>query len=137
MKKNKTFKIITLFFLLITFSGCDSIIDCIAGIRPELVAKDLNVGINHHSYTETVTFEMLHDDTTDYYISDVLIKGNLPPNINYSTSGQVLTFNGVPNVTGTYEFTVEITVKPYTYNEDGGDNLCSSTATKNYKITII
>src|SRR5689334_18631983 len=108
MKKNKAVKIITLFFLLITFSGCDSIIDCVAGSRPDLVSKDLSIGTIHHSYTETITFEMLHEITDDFYISDVLIKGNLPPNVNYSDLGNTITFSGVPNVRGTYEFTVEI-----------------------------
>ena len=79
---------------------------------------------------------MLHEITNNFYISDVLIKGNLPPNVNYSDLGNTITFSGVPNVRGTYEFTVEITVKPHTYNEDGSDHMCSDTASKNYKITI-
>ena len=137
MKKNKAFKIITLFFLLITFTSCNSIVDCVAGSRPDLVSKDLSIGTIHHSYNETITFEMLHEVTEDFYISNVSIKGNLPPNVNYSNLSRDINFSGVPNVSGTYEFTVEITVKPYTYDEDGSDNMCSDTTSKNYKITII
>lgn len=136
MKKSKAITLIISFFLLIIFSGCNSIVDCIAGSRPDLVSKELSIGAIHQSYTETITFKMLHEITDDFYISDVLIKGNLPPNVTYSRLGRDINFSGVPNVRGTYEFTVEITVKPYTYDEDGSDNMCSDTASKNYKITI-
>lgn len=137
MKINNVFKIIVLFFVLITFTNCNSIIDCIAGLRPELIAKDLNPAAIHQNYNENITFEMQHGNTTDYFISDVVIKGNLPPHISYNESGNTINFSGVPDTRGTYEFSVEITIEPYTYNEDGSNNLCTDTASKNYKITVL
>jgi hypothetical protein len=137
MKKNKTVKSIILFFLLLSFTNCESVADCLLGINPNLISKELNVGEVFYQYNDNLTFEMQHANTDDYFISDILIEGNFPPNINYDLlNNQTINFSGVPETKGTFEFTVQITVHPYVKNADGSTNMCSDTSSKKYKIII-
>ncbi len=137
MKKNKTVKIIILFFLLISFINCETASDCIAGIKPNLISKELDVGAIFQHYNDTLTFEMINANTNDYLISEISVEGNLPPNINYNIlNNSTINFSGIPNTKGTYAFTVKITVRPYIYNSDGTDDMCGNISSKKYKIII-
>lgn len=137
MKKSKIVKIIFSFLLLLSFTNCDSVADCILGINPKLISKELNVGEAFYQYNDNITFEMQHATTDDYFISDILIEGNIPPNITYTLlNNHTINFSGVPETKGTYEFTVQITVHPYVNNSDGSNDMCSETSSKKYKITI-
>ena len=136
--QNKTVTILFIFFFLVSFTGCETIADCLYRIEPNLISKELNVGTRYQSYNDNLTFEMIRANDDDYLISDVSIEGNLPPNISYSTSNNnTINFTGTPNVAGNYPFTVTITVHPYVYNEDGSDDLCGNKASKHYEIIII
>jgi hypothetical protein len=137
MKKNKLSKIILLFFLLLSFTSCETIADCIIGIKPNLISKELNTGIIYNKYDDNVTYEMLNTKTGEYIISSISIKEPLPPGINYSiVYNNKVNFSGTPTTRGTYEFTVSITVRPSAYNDDGTDDLCGNTSSKKYKIII-
>ena len=136
MKKIKTIQIIVLFYLLFSFSSCDSVVDCLYGISPNLISKELNACDVYHQYNDNVTFEMLNTNTNDYVISDISFDGNLPPGINYSILDNSINFTGVPDTKGTFEFTIKITVRPYVPNSDGSNNMCGDTSSKQYKIII-
>lgn len=137
MKKNKTVKLIILFFLLLSFTNCESVAECVLEINPNLISKELNTCEVFHQYNDNVTFEMHNANTNDYLISDISFEGNLPPGINFTIlNGHTINFSGVPDTLGTFEFTIKITVRPYVNNPDGGNNMCSDTSSKNYKIVI-
>lgn len=138
MKKYKTSKIILLFFLLLSFSGCETVSDCIVAIKPHLISKELSAGTISKNYNDSVIFEMRHANTNDYMLSSVSIdEGKLPPGINYSVgNNDNIIFSGIPTAKGTYEFTLGISVRPYNYNEDGTDDLCGNYSSEKYKIII-
>ncbi len=99
--------------MFLSFTNCVAVADCILGINPNLISKELNVGEAFHQYNDNLTFEMQHATTDDYFISGILIEGNFPPNINYDLlNNQTINFNGVPETKDTFEFTVQITVHP-------------------------
>jgi hypothetical protein len=110
--------------------------DCISRIKPVLLSKELIVGTVNKNYNNSVTFQMIRGNTDDYLISEVSMEGNLPPNIKYIKNNSSLNFSGIASTPGIYEFTVIITVRPYTYNSDGTDDLCGDVASKKYKIII-
>lgn len=118
------------------FTNCETIMDCISRIKPDLLSKELYFGTVDKNYNDSVTFQMIRGNTDDYFISEVSIEGNLPPNIKYIQNNKSVIFSGIPTTPGIYEFTVTITVQPYTYNSDGTDDLCGDVASKKYKIII-
>ncbi|TPG41548.1 hypothetical protein [Flavobacterium pectinovorum] len=137
MQKYKRSKIILLFFFLLSFTSCETVSDCIVGIRPNLIAKELTAGIISIKYDDNITYEMLNTKTGEYGISSISIKDVLPPGINYSiVNNNKINFSGIPTTRGTYEFTISITVRPSTYNDDGTDDLCGDSTSKKYKIVI-
>lgn len=137
MKKNKPIKIISLVFLLLLFTNCETIIDCISRIEPRLISKELSAGTIYKNYNDNVSFEMVRANTSDYYISDISVEGNLPPNVNYKIlSNGIIKFSGIPQAIGIYEFTISITVSPNVYNSDSTDGLCGDTASNKYRIII-
>jgi hypothetical protein len=143
MQKGKRFGIIGrvgmiwAVMLMLLLIGCQTVADCVIAIKPYLVSKELSNGIIGHSYDDSVTFEMQHADTDDYFISNIVIEGNFPQGLTYSlANGKTISFNGTPGSVGTFEFKVRITVRPYIYNSDGSDNLCGNVSTEDYKITV-
>jgi hypothetical protein len=128
---------IALLFSVIIFSGCDNVIDCISDIRPELVAKELDNGRVYQQYSDDVEFEMNNAVTDDYYISEIKISGNLPPGISHAqSSSSTIRFSGKPRTTGTYNFTVKITVDTSVTSDSGSDGTCSNQTSKSYKIVV-
>ena len=126
--------LVLLFFAL---SSCETVADCIVGIKPELVEKTFPNGNTFQHYHESITFNMHHAHTEDYFISEVSVEGELPPGVNYNLDNlRTIILDGNPNTSGTYNFTFKITVRPYIYNEDGSDDLCGNTAQSHYKIVI-
>ena len=135
MKTNFITTISVLFSVLI-FSGCDNVVDCISDIRPKLIAKELDNGRVLQQYSDDVEFEMNNAVTDDYYISEIKISGDLPPGITQAQSGSnTIHFSGKPRTTGTFNFTVKITVSG-SDNTNGGDGTCSNVASKSYTIVV-
>lgn len=137
MKKNIIFRLSCLFFILISFTNCDeNTTDCLLGIRPKLISKEMNPAVAFQQYNDNIIFEMENTNTDNYHISDIVIEGNLPPNINYKKfNSNAINFYGAPNTTGTYSFTVKIKAQP-NYSDEGSDNMCENIASNNYTIIV-
>lgn len=137
MKKNTTFRLLFLFFILISFNNCDDkTTDCLFGIRPKLVSKEMNTAVAFQQFNDNITFEMENTSTDNYYISDILIEGNLPPGINYKKfNSNGINFYGAPNTTGAYSFTVKIKARP-NYSTVGTTEMCDDIASNNYTIKV-
>ncbi len=137
MGKNIIFKLSSLFFILITFTNCDkNSTDCLLGIKPNLISKQMNTAVAFQQYSDNIYFEMANTSTDSYFISDIIIEGNLPPGINYKKfNSDGINFYGAPNTTGTYSFTVKIKVSP-NFTTDGSNDMCEDTTSNNYKIVV-
>lgn len=120
------------------FTGCETIIDCITGINPKLVPKDLAYGHLNQRYSEDVVFEMDNASAGNYYIDGADIAGDLPPGISCSISGSdTIHFQGKPTKAGACRFKVKISVNSNLNNSDGSADMCNSVASKEYMIIMI
>ncbi len=137
MNKTTVFKLSFLFFIPIIFTNCDkNSTDCLLGIRPNLISKEMSTAVAFQQYNDNITFEMENTSTDNYYISDILIEGNLPPGINYKKfNSNGINFYGAPNTTGTYSFTVKIKARP-NYSTDDSTEMCDNIASNNYSIKV-
>jgi len=124
--------------LLMMLSSCNSILDCvISDTRPELEDRELSSCQRFLFYNELLSVEMQNASNSDYYISDVATTGNVPDGSTCVAEGMDVRISGTPVDFGTYEFAIEITVKPYIVNEDGSGGICSTQSKKNYSISVI
>ena len=76
------------FLIIILFSGCAELIDCIASARPDIKSKNLIVGYIGSNYNDFIDSEVtneINDNNYNYYFS---LTGNLPPGINYYPQGR-------------------------------------------------
>lgn len=130
--------ILTPFLLssLLLFTNCDNLSECLRDISPDLKPKELMSGMLYQNYSETITYEVKNANTANYHISELTLEGNFPPNFNYTYAGDTITFSGLPNTVGTYEFTVKITVALNITDTEGANNLCGTTDYETYKIVI-
>lgn len=137
MKKHIFSKVVILLVMILPFTSCETVLDCITGKKPNLISKELSTGSTYIGYNDNITFEMKKAKTEDYIISSVSIDGNLPSGINYSVvDNSKVNFKGTPNKSGTFEFTVTIYVRKSAYNEDEKDDLCENGSSQKYKIVI-
>lgn len=136
IKNNTTIYAAILLPFLLLFSGCSTLVECLRDISPVLNPKELISGMLYQNYNETITYEVKNANTANYHISELTLEGNFPPNLNYTYTGDTITFSGLPNTTGTYEFTVKITVEPDITDTEGANNLCGTTDYETYKIVI-
>ncbi|QXP59228.1 hypothetical protein [Olleya sp. HaHaR_3_96] len=129
----------TLFtFLVLLLSSCDAdtIASCIIGIRPVLEEKELTDGQRNLPYSDYVNVEIENAMDSDYFIESVEVNEDLPNGIIYSFSNRTITFDGVSSVAGNFEFEVRVIVRPYIFEDDGSDNLCSNASSREYTIKI-
>jgi len=129
-----------LIILLISLSACEDIIDCIFNVRPELPDKVLKTGGVDQYYFEEFNAGIKNeprDDDYDYYFE---VYGDLPEGIDIFFNKKNVTIKGTPTESGTFKFTLYLTVEPpeyYDFETGKYDNpLCSDSTSKRYTITI-
>lgn len=132
------------FLIIISFSRCAELIDCIASARPDIKSKNLIVGYIGSNYNDFIDSEVtneINDNNYNYYFS---LSGNLPPGVSFYTQGRRIILTGNPIATGIYTFTVTLTVDPFEYYNpnqsffEDGNRICfgDDTTSKDFKITI-
>lgn len=138
-------KIFSLFLLLTFLSliSCQDILECIINRHPELSNQPLASAQVDQLYSETITAQIKNepmDDNYDYYFS---IDGELPRGIEYYIEYRAIILEGIPLVSGTYNFTVRLTVEQsYNYSDtcenslNDCDGLCNESTSKVYTIVV-
>lgn len=137
MKKH----ILLLFCLsIIAFTSCEDILECVINRSPELPDKSFTVGYRQQMYYDEFDAEIKNeprDNIYDYYFELV---GDLPDGIDLYIDYRTVSFEGVPQNRGVFEFTLYLDVDPpMYYDEETGDyedSMCSYSTSKNYTITI-
>ncbi|WP_299224198.1 hypothetical protein [uncultured Psychroserpens sp.] len=128
-----------LFLSLVMFSGCDDFLECIIDRRPEIHKTTFSDGRVDIYYYHEVTVEIKNetrDNDYDYYFE---IGGQLPDGLEMFVNYRTVSFEGTPEVSGTYRFTLFLYVDPLFNN--GGDCdceefLCSDSTSREFTITI-
>lgn len=138
-------KIFPLFMLLaiVSLYSCQDVLECIINRHPELSNDSLSSAQVNQFYSETITAQIKNepsDDSYNYYFS---IDGALPRGIDYYIDYRNIIIEGTPLVSGTYNFTVMLSVEQaYNYAEDcenslnDCDGLCEESTSKAYKIVV-
>jgi hypothetical protein len=129
--------------ILLSFIGCQDILECIINRHPELSNKTLAEAQVNQFYTETIQAEIKNepmDNSYDYYFS---IDGNLPRGIDSYIDYRTIVFEGAPLVAGTYKFTLRLSVEQaYNYSDEcesnfnDCDGLCAESTSQVYTIIV-
>lgn len=135
MKESNFLKVLMLLFF--SLSSCDKAVDCVLGIKPNLLFKDLKNGAVYDFYNDSMTFEMVNTNRSNFYISELSMDGSLPPNIKYELiNDRTIDISGIPTNKGTYEFTFTIRVSENQPSSNGKDGMCTNISSEKYKIII-
>jgi len=144
--KNIVRRMYVLFFISSAFLlfGCAELFDCVASARPDIHSKNLNIGTFGTSYNDFIDSDITNETNDNAYDYFYAVSGNFPPGMTYNEQGRKLFFNGYPTQTGSYTFTVRLTVDPpYYYDQnqgfyEDGNRICfgNDTTTKEFTIVI-
>lgn len=132
-----------LLLTLVSLHSCQDILECIINRRPELSNNTLAPAQVDQFYSELISADIKNepsDDSYNYYFS---IDGALPSGIDYYIDYRTVIIEGTPSVSGTYNFTVRLSVEQgYNYAIDcenrlnDCDGLCEESTSKAYKIVV-
>ena len=139
----KTVSLGFLFTIILLFTSCQDILECVINRHPELQNKTLSIAQVNESYFETIQAEIKNeplDDSYDYYFS---IDGLLPGGVNFYVDFRTAIFEGVPLQTGTYKFALRLRVSQannYSYDCENDfndcDGLCTESTSQAYTIIV-
>ena len=140
MKKLPSSFLVLSFLLLIS---CQDALECIINKHPELSNQPLSSAQVDQFYSDTITAQIKNepsDDNYNYYFS---IDGALPRGIDYYIDYRTIFLEGTPLVSGTYNFTVRLTVEQSdNYIEEcenklnDCDGLCGDTTSQAYTLLV-
>ena len=138
-------KVLTLLLLLtfLSFFSCQDALECIINKHPELSNQPLANAQVDQLYSETITAQIKNepsDDNYNYYFS---IEGALPSGMEFFIDYRTIIIEGTPLVSGTYKFTVRLTVEQAdNYSDDcentlnDCDGLCGDTTSQVYTLIV-
>jgi hypothetical protein len=139
-------KQLTNFLFFVSFLciySCEDIFECIINRRPELANKTLAIAHVDQFYSEVITADIKnepYDDGYDYYFN---IEGQLPRGIEYYIEYRKVILEGIPLVSGNYNFKVRLSVVQIAnYNDEcesrfnDCDGLCEKSTSKEYTLLV-
>ncbi|MFK7782760.1 hypothetical protein [Psychroserpens sp.] len=137
MKKQLFLLLFCSFFM---FSGCENILDCVANRRPQIHDASFGDGRIGVYYYQEVTTEIKNEPRDNDYGYFYEINGRLPDGIQMFANYRTVSFEGTPEVAGTYTFTLLLYVDPpLNYDNDSGEFenvMCSDSTSKEFSITV-
>ncbi len=137
MKKQLLLLLCCSFF---TLYSCEDLFECVINKRPEIHDKTFRDGIVGVYYYEEVTTEIKNEPRDDDYGYFYDIYGDLPEGIQMFANYRTVSFEGTPEISGTFKFTLLLYVDPpLNYDDDTGEYesvMCSDSTSKEFTITI-
>lgn len=132
-----------LLLILVSMNSCQDVLECIINRHPELSNNTLPPAEVDQFYSEIITAEIKNepsDNSYNYYFS---IDGALPRGMEYYIDYRTIIIEGTPLVSGTYKFTVRLSVEQvdnYAEECESGlndcDGLCKESTSKVYSILV-
>lgn len=132
-----------LLLILVSMNSCQDVLECIINRHPELSNNTLPPAEVDQFYSEIITAEIKNepsDNSYNYYFS---IDGALPRGMEYYIDYRTIIIEGTPLVSGTYKFTVRLSVEQAdNYAEEcesslnDCDGLCKESTSKVYSILV-
>ena len=137
MKKQLPLLLFLSFFIL---TGCEDFLDCTSNRRPQIHDANFKDGRIGVYYYQEVTTEIKNEPRDNDYGYNYEIYGNLPDGIQMFANYRTVSFEGTPEVAGTFTFTLMLYVDPpMGYDDDSGEYenvMCSESTSKDFTITI-
>lgn len=106
----KKVSFVILLLCLLSFIGCQDLLECIINRRPELSDKSLEIAYVNNFYSETITSEIKNETFDDGYYYYFYLKGELPPGIEYYIDYRNIILEGIPSASGSFTFTINLSV---------------------------
>lgn len=129
-----------LFLSFIMLTGCDDPLDCIGNKRPQIHDANFANGTLGVYYYAEVTTEIKNEPRDNDYGYFYEVYGNLPDGLQMFPNYRTVSFEGTPEMTGTFTFTLALYVDPpLNYDYDSGEYesaMCSNSTSKEFTITI-
>ena len=139
----KSLKLIPVIFCFLLF-GCEDCFDCIAGRNPSLTDTTFPMATTSSYYYVDIFAEIKNeprDDNYDYFF-DIDVN-HLPEGMDYFINNRIVSFEGQPLETGTFNIEVFLYVEGpinVEYDNDGNayyeDTLCNNSAFKTYTLVV-
>ncbi len=122
------------------FSGCEDFFGCVVNKRPEIHDATFRNGTIGVYYYQEVTTEIKNEPRDNDYDYFYEVYGDLPNGIQMFPNYRTVSFEGTPEVEGTFTFTLVLYVDPpLKYDDDSGqyeEVMCSESTSKDFTITI-
>ncbi|WP_412561119.1 hypothetical protein [Winogradskyella sp. MIT101101] len=141
MKSQKLFPIL---LITVLFFGCDDFLDCVAGRNPSLPDKTFPIASTSTYYYVDISAEIKNeprDNNYDYFFE--INEADLPEGVGYFINNRIISFEGLPVETGTFEIEVYLYVEGpvnVEYDDDGDayytDTLCNHSTQKTYTLIV-
>ena len=133
MKQRSLFLLILPLFLCF---GCNDFLECITNKRPQIHDATFRRGQIGIYYYAEVTTEIKNEPNDDDYGYFYELYGELPEGLQMFVNYRTVSFEGTPEVTGRYAFTLALYVDP-PFDEDGNQQvMCSESTSKDFTIII-
>jgi len=133
MKKHLPLLLVFSFFMLF---GCDNILDCVTNKRPQIHDanfRDGKIGVYYYQEVTTEIKNEPRDNDYEYYYE---LYGELPDGIQMFVNYRTVSFEGTPEVSGRFVFSLGLFVDP-PLNDDGFEEvMCSEYTSKDFSIYI-
>lgn len=127
-------------FAFFTLSSCEDFLDCVIDRRPQIHDKTFASGTVGVYYYQEVTTEIKNEPRDNDYGYFYEVYGNLPDGIQMFPNYRTVSFEGTPEVSGTFKFTLLLYVDPPGRFDDDGIEfeqvMCSESTSKDFTITI-
>lgn len=120
--------------------SCEDVLECVINRRPELPDKRFEVGFVNQLYYQEFDAQIKNEPQDNAYGYNFEIEGELPHGVDMNINYRTLSFEGIPQSQGVFEFTLFLNVDPpLNYNDETEqyeDSMCSDSTFKTYTITI-
>lgn len=135
---------ITPFLFTILLFGCEDFLDCVVGRTPSLPDTTFPIAYTNAYYYVDISAEIKNeprDDDYDYFFE--IDEDDLPDGMDYFINNRIVSFEGQPLETGTFDIEVFLYVDGpvrVDYDDDGNayyeDVLCNHSTFKTYTLVV-
>lgn len=134
----KSLKFVPLILCFLCF-GCEDIFECIVNKRPEIKDNTFDIGNIGEYYYAELRSEIKNEPRDNDYGYNYEIFGDLPDGLQTFVNYRTISFEGRPEVSGIFTFTLYLYVDPPEYYDEVSgqyeDSLCEDSTSK--EVTII
>ncbi len=116
--------------------GCDDFLECITNKRPQIHDTTFRRGEVGIYYYAEVTTEIKNETRDNDYGYFYELYGELPVGLEMFVNYRTVSFEGTPEISGRYTFTLGLYVEPPIDGDGVEEVMCSDYTSKDFSIYI-